>query len=230
MSDNCDILFYIKPIDCNQRFIKGVIDVLLKAGCVYEPGDYFKSGYWSDKKGDWFWERPLSEAIHTISIDGGGAINLWYGKMCFTLGIRPKPTNDKKLGIISLTFDRVYLRDILDWDQKAETNIEIILKLGRKLYEYLSPIYGFGEYGIGWREIPSEDEILSGNIRHLCWANFFSPAFVQKIGREKLLSAPAWKVEELNDGGILLVLAPNPMNINEVDKKKKEVEKHLGIK
>lgn len=231
MGDNCVILFFIQSRDCSKEFIKGIVDTLLKAGCVYhEPQDYYKSGYWTDKKSNWFYERPLSEAIKAISDDCGGAIKLWYDSIDFTVGIRPQPSKDEKLGTIDLSFNRVFLKDVPEWNQKWEQNVGILIELSKKLYTYLSPVYGFGEYGIGWREVPSKDDILSGNVKRFCWVNFIPKNLVKKMGIEKLLSAPVWKVEELDDGGILLVLAPNPLNVNEVEKKKTVVEKHLGLR
>lgn len=55
--------------------------------------------------------------------------------------------------------------------------------------------------------------------------NFYSKPLVDKIGRERLLSAPAFKVEELENGGILLIMCtdvlgcPDEMN---------RVWEHLG--
>jgi hypothetical protein len=39
----------------------------------------------------------------------------------------------------------------------------------------------------------------------LYFINLFGPELVNKLGRDRLLSAPAWKIEELDDGGIFLV-------------------------
>lgn len=230
MGDNCDIYFLILSRSCDKELIKGIVDTLLEAGCIYhKPQDYYKSGYWTDKKSDWFYERSLSEAIQAISADCGGAIRLWYGGIDFVIGIRPQPSIDEKFGSIVLSFNRVFFNDVLEINQKLERSVEIVIELSKKLYAYLSPIYGFGEYGVGWREIPSKEDILSGNVMRFCWTNFVPNNLVEKMGRKKLLSAPAWKVEELNDGGVLLVLAQNPLNINEVESKKIELMKYFGM-
>ena len=72
-------------------------------------------------------------------------------------------------------------------------------------------------------------EIYNLKVRYIYWANFFGPKLVKKIGREKLLSAPSWKTEELEDGGILLILGPTTYPIDR-EISRKEVEKHLGFK
>jgi hypothetical protein len=46
-------------------------------------------------------------------------------------------------------------------------------------------------------------------LPHIYWANFFSPAYVEQLGRDRLMNAPGWKKESLNDGGLLYVLTPS---------------------
>ena len=55
--------------------------------------------------------------------------------------------------------------------------------------------------------------------------NFYSKPIVDKIGREKLLSAPARKVEELENGGIMLLVCTEQLGCpDELDR----VRLHLG--
>ena len=55
--------------------------------------------------------------------------------------------------------------------------------------------------------------------------NFYSKSLVDKIGREKLLSAPAKQVEELENGGIMLLACTNQLGCpDELDR----VRNHLG--
>jgi len=46
------------------------------------------------------------------------------------------------------------------------------------------------------------------NVYQLCWLNVFGPQLVEKLGRERVLSTPAHRVEELPNGSILLVSWP----------------------
>ncbi|ELZ26983.1 hypothetical protein C475_08611 [Halosimplex carlsbadense 2-9-1] len=58
---------------------------------------------------------------------------------------------------------------------------------------------------------PMTDESLAENrINEVSWLMLFGPELVAEYGREWLLSAPAWKREELDDGAILLVASPDP--------------------
>jgi hypothetical protein len=45
-------------------------------------------------------------------------------------------------------------------------------------------------------------------LYELSWLNVFGPKLVESVGRERMLSTPAWRVEELPTGSILLVTWP----------------------
>ncbi|HYO73511.1 MAG TPA: hypothetical protein VEU33_46345 [Archangium sp.] len=45
-------------------------------------------------------------------------------------------------------------------------------------------------------------------IYEVCWLNVFGPELVESVGRERMLSTPAWRVEELPNGCVLLVTWP----------------------
>ncbi|HYO73044.1 MAG TPA: hypothetical protein VEU33_43980 [Archangium sp.] len=45
-------------------------------------------------------------------------------------------------------------------------------------------------------------------IHEVFWLNVFGPKLVETVGRERMLSTPAWRVEELPNGCVLLVTWP----------------------
>ncbi|HSP81771.1 MAG TPA: hypothetical protein VLQ93_24845, partial [Myxococcaceae bacterium] len=45
-------------------------------------------------------------------------------------------------------------------------------------------------------------------IYEVFWINVFGPRLVESVGRERMLSTPAWRVEELPNGCVLLVTWP----------------------
>jgi hypothetical protein len=45
-------------------------------------------------------------------------------------------------------------------------------------------------------------------IYEVFWLNVFGPELVESVGRERMLSTPAWRVEELPNGSVLLVTWP----------------------
>lgn len=82
------------------------------------------------------------------------------------------------------------------------------LDIGKSLYEVLRPTFGWIDFDYGLRTTHEDIEALELPVVY--WANFFGPAYVDKIGRDKILTAPAWTIEELADGGLLYVLASCP--------------------
>jgi hypothetical protein len=75
--------------------------------------------------------------------------------------------------------------------------------------------------------IPVSDLIIS-----ISWVTYFGPELVQYLGREKILSAPAWKIETMPTGGILLLLLPQPLDpdVPEMRLAQWHVMDHLGLK
>jgi hypothetical protein len=76
--------------------------------------------------------------------------------------------------------------------------------------------------------LPGLDE--NGDIayprRFLTWLDIYPPAEVATIGRETLLSAPAPRVEELEDGSVLMAIR-HPLDVSM--KQLRFVSKHLDI-
>jgi len=54
--------------------------------------------------------------------------------------------------------------------------------------------------------IPSVDFRETGTVNYLCWANYFGPTLVAKVGERFLLAAPGWQRVKLSCGGILYVV------------------------
>ena len=79
-------------------------------------------------------------------------------------------------------------------------------RFARELYHRLLPQLGRTDVTRERAPFPSNDDIV---VRHLYWANFFGPRYVERLGRQFLLEAPAHRVEDLDDGGLLLVTREN---------------------
>ncbi len=77
------------------------------------------------------------------------------------------------------------------------------LALAQLLYPYLRPSYGWIDE-LGGNQ-PEAEELSPRRLEYIFWANVFGPDYVARFGREALLRAPGWKVEVLDDGGVLYV-------------------------
>ncbi|WP_159076952.1 hypothetical protein [Halococcoides cellulosivorans] len=70
------------------------------------------------------------------------------------------------------------------------------------------------------------ESIAEGRLLYLPWLAIFTPQMIDYYGRETLLSAPAWKVEELNDGSIMTVCHDNVLDWMEDCR---DVADHIGL-
>jgi len=69
-----------------------------------------------------------------------------------------------------------------------------------------------------------EDENPASPRRFISWLDLYPPEEVETIGRERLLSAPAPRVEELSDGSVLVV-SKHPLSDDPID----DIAEHMGI-
>ena len=86
------------------------------------------------------------------------------------------------------------------------------LEVGKRLYSIVQPAFGWIERVSPMKCLPGYTEFSDVEdlaVPMIYWANFFGPEYVDKLGKEYLMNAPGWKVEELKDGGVLYVLSPN---------------------
>jgi hypothetical protein len=86
---------------------------------------------------------------------------------------------------------------------------QFLLDIGKKLYSILLPDFAWIDYG-DLQGYTWFDDLEESRIRHIYWSNYFGPHYLAGIGYEKILNAPAWQLEELEDGGLLYTLSPSP--------------------
>ncbi len=113
-----------------------------------------------------------------------------------------------------------------------ERHSQRFLSLSSKLYQKFQPSFGwierltFNSYDkVGYT---SWDDVDRLKLPHVYWANFFGPAYVNKLGKEFLMQAPGWKCEEMDDGGCLYVLTPSLAGTGPVAVVR-EVQKYFGV-
>jgi len=90
-----------------------------------------------------------------------------------------------------------------------------------------TPLHGSAISATGNPPFTAES-LAHDEYEHLGWVTVFPPAMVDNYGRETLLSAPAWKVMELDDGAILIVTHEGPHDPDPDGLY--EVADHIGLK
>jgi hypothetical protein len=89
-------------------------------------------------------------------------------------------------------------------DEQGFAAYQSWLELLKEMYSFLQPliVYQFNESRYN---IEREDILARTYLNWLYDIAIYSPPLVETIGRERLLSAPAWRVEAFDDGAVLLV-------------------------
>ncbi len=155
--------------------------------------------FYSGENGDGL-RLPLSfvPSVWKVYDRNDDRINRWY----------PSIQADKAVIVVGTRSSNLYCGP----EQSSETNkektfnINNFIKDSKVVYSAINPLFGM-------TLLSSDNSILGTmptNPRHITWLTFFGRNLAKKFGREKILSAPAYKVEELSDGGILLMSGPAP--------------------
>ena len=71
-----------------------------------------------------------------------------------------------------------------------------------------------------------QNEEISGAVGFIDWYQYFGPRIVERIGKERLLTSPAFRITELERGAVLMMLATGPW---EEGWSRRPVAAHLGI-
>ncbi|RKG61878.1 hypothetical protein D7X30_00600 [Corallococcus sp. AB011P] len=67
-------------------------------------------------------------------------------------------------------------------------------------------------------------------IYEVCWLNVFGPKLVASVGRERMLSTPAHRVEELPNGSVLLVLWPTAADFASDEARVAQARAHVHLR
>jgi len=67
-------------------------------------------------------------------------------------------------------------------------------------------------------------------IYEVCWLNVFGPKLVETVGRERMLSTPAHRVEELPNGSILLVTWPTAADFASEEARLAQARAHVHLR
>ncbi|MFB6200759.1 MAG: hypothetical protein ABEI98_01995 [Halorhabdus sp.] len=118
---------------------------------------------------------------------------------------RNVPPRDRSAITVALKPDRMV-------GDSGKRYVEDALDVLTSVYQITEPLYVYGMH-VGQMEMvgrdvdpPVTESSLAGDrINYPSWLMAFSPAMVQEYGQEFLTRLPADHVEELGDGGVLVV-------------------------
>lgn len=208
----------------------------------------FIYGSHSDSRASDIWEAIKNRGVEDESISASGSWrshDMWkrFGwGLVSTARIRPFKDNSgperwtvPDLPHIEIRYDREPFNDAVGDDRQLEAIADDLINLVTYIYtvsdlrpEFVYGVTGLHQTLLAGNEVPlpvTAESLAENRIGYATWLMLFPPAMVETYGRETLLEAPAWHVEELDDGGILLVSTPNPTYPGETA----AIDDHLGI-
>lgn len=145
--------------------------------------------------------------------------------------MRPKNAEPDKLNMgLDLTFFA------------AEGHAEHFLQFAKSLYEWGEMVCGFAAHPKDYKDqtwLPQQ--VIIGNklvgavgqkvmeaLPGIFWANFFGPDYVDWFGREKFDRLPCYRLEELPDGGRLILTSPSPLEYDASGETQETIKSYLG--
>ncbi|MBN1209082.1 MAG: hypothetical protein JXB05_29760 [Myxococcaceae bacterium] len=112
-----------------------------------------------------------------------------------------------KLGVIPFDFFRE--------PGRGEERAEHIISFVRALAAHLPLSHGFGHSFADFHlssDPLAEDIIAPPRIQEAFWLNVYGPQLVEQVGRQRMLSTPAFHLEELPGGAVLWLTRPTPVD------------------
>ncbi len=154
------------------------------------------------------------QAFNRIASAQKGGLELWYEDIRVDVEVNLDTSVFPATNHISL---KIWSSQFKDHGKGGSTPIDRVLwflDLVCRLIKYLKPKYAFGSlYGErNSGESIAQQALDDGRIPGIFWINLFTSEMISQVGEEKLLSAPAWKVEKITKNYILLVTTNSPLS------------------
>ncbi|HIH09985.1 MAG TPA: hypothetical protein HA254_04940 [Candidatus Diapherotrites archaeon] len=213
---------------------------------VYSPHKDLKA--WLENEIDLFYSGRNGEGL--ASVYGGASVWKVYDRPdkveVTSLGHKIADTLkswgynipiDKAVIVMGLGLNEIFWADDChetEYQRRIAKNINNLVKDAITIYNAIHPIAG----ACSSDNDPSIITTIPTNAEHITWLNFFGPELTKKFGREKLLSAPTYKIVEFSDGGMLLMSGPTPFGNKKSEyfdewntiECQDKIAKHLGLR
>ncbi|MFC4440299.1 MULTISPECIES: hypothetical protein [Natrialbaceae] len=202
---------YLLEEEMDARSIENVLRFCFdELGCSRSPPESERTnqfGYTTEETDGIRYDSSINEAIDGLTRAIGGTVWLWYDDLNVGIHVNGQSAHRPTMPNLSLSIDEWYVKP---WRNEQPALIhEFVLEL----YEYLSPSYVCGNMYLDESPLSAEG-IEAGRLEELYWVNGFGPRMAEQIGRERLLHAPAWRVDDRGDGGVFLWESPLPLSPN----------------
>jgi hypothetical protein len=112
---------------------------------------------------------------------------------------------------------------------EAGTLVEEFVAWSTFLAALIQPAYGWGGGNLGLFAGPPivPEDIRAVKLQPIEWLNIFGPPYVERLGLNSLLTAPAWRVGILAYPAVVVILSPHPDTARRENAR--QVALHLGL-
>jgi hypothetical protein len=93
---------------------------------------------------------------------------------------------------------------------KAEERVSRLVDLARAFASRFPVSYGYAHSGTDHAMGNMEKPVMRSSFREAYWLNLLGPRIVEQLGRQRVLSTPAFLLEELPGGAVLFLTRPTP--------------------
>lgn len=140
----------------------------------------------------------------------------------------------KRTNWLAVHFDEVFFN--------SDTNIQRFLAFAAELFAWGDMIHAYAchKYEFEQKNVLSAPTLIEGKLIStggmdlqkclpgIYWANFFGNAYVNWFGEKKLRTSPCYSLQELPDGGLLLLTGSNPLEYETALASEPALRSHLG--
>lgn len=203
------------------------VAAMLAAGFRFERVPEEGGKYWLIENLEWRQVTNLDETWVYYGRPGGWGIELWKPSMARELRHVIIEVTQAPEGMQE-TLGRISLSTILKSTEEDPTLFREFLAWVAFLVGLTNPWYGWGGGNIGLQEpIPIDvGTVTALKPQAIEWLNIYGPSYVKRIGLQRLTTAPAWRIDTLVDGSVMLVLAEDQYTAS--TEAAHAVERHLA--
>jgi len=231
------VLFLYSAKDFYQEgFLDSFLSLFLTDMPLFRPNRWFAEGATGGELRDFSAEKfaAAQQAFRDETINGFEFQSDESYHSCLTITRTPFLTTRLKSGRRPRALNSVRLYFSSDYfvDGLIEQSVREFLGIAIEMIQSIAPLYGIAHSYEDYRATASS--IRASVTHHLpgaFWLNFFGANWVDRIGNDKLLSAPCWKREEVAGVGITVVLYHDPTKptSEEAKSSRRLFANHIGL-
>ena len=196
-----------------------IVETFLAAGFQTEPAPGHGIQYWVA-------DNPYQASSLTTALEAAGAaewgLTLWttlrdgpdgYHDQVDLLLTTSRPLRSARGDIGRLHLSLGFTPSLQD----KPTAMQQFAAWARLLAEVTQPCYGWGGLELGLFNCETthvqDVAVAQQEPQPLEWLNIYGGAYIERLGLQRLLTAPVWRADLLANGAVLILLSPDPRTV-----------------